>query len=415
MVVARLLGPAGTGAYGVVLAMLAVMTVVSGLGVGTGAVYRVSGRRWSAAHAARQVQVAALALGLVGVALGLTVATIARGSAFQGVDFGTLAIGLAALPFALSWAFGSSVSIAQDRYEQAALATVTQAVGSLVLVAALAPGYGVRGAVVGFSASHALTALWVVLVGIRRTGYAEGWLRQAPSEIWSAIRFGLKASLTVVLSVVNQRVDLIILNAFAPQATVGHYSVALSLTALQLLLPSSIGMVVFPRVSSLAQAEATEDRDLVVSKSVKHAILVSIGGAIAMAGALLAVPLVFGSDFRPAVFLGWILIPGTAALGLSSVLAATIVGSGRPGYLLRAAALVTPVTLVLYFLLISQFEATGAAVASTASYMMTLVLVWRYFRRVTGIQGVRTLLPGLAELADYRELLDAARARVQAR
>jgi O-antigen/teichoic acid export membrane protein len=415
VVVARLLGPAGTGAYGVVLAIFAVTTVVSGLGVGTGAVYRVSSRRWSEANAIRQVQMAALALGLVGAGLGLVVARLARGSAFQGVDLGTVAIGLAALPFALSWSFGSSVSIALDRYEHAALATVSQAVGGLALIAALAPAYGVRGAVVGMSASHALTALWLAAVSIRRSSRVEGWLRQAPFEILSASRFGIKASLTNVLSVVNQRVDLIVLNAFALQTTVGHYSVALSLTALQMLLPRSIGFVVLPRVSSLAGGDASEDRALVVSKSVKHAILVAVGGAIAMACALLAVPLVFGSDFRPAVLLGWILIPGTAALGLASVLAATIVGSGRPGYLLRAAAIVTPVTLVLYVLLISQFEAVGAAVASTLSYTMTLVLVWQYFRRVTGIHGLRTLLPGLAELADYRELLGAARARVRAR
>jgi O-antigen/teichoic acid export membrane protein len=408
VVVARVLGPDGTGAYGVVLATFSLMTVLADLGVSTGAAYRISGRAWPAARAVRQVQIGALVLGVAGAGVALVVATVARDSAFKGVGIGTLAIGLAGLPFALSWIFGSFVALAQDRYERAALPTVTQGLANLALVAVLSPVHGVRGAVVALTVSHALTAAWLAIVGIMGAPRAKGWLAQTPFEIWAAIRFGVKASVTTVLGVVNQRFDLLILNAYAVPAEVGNYSVALSLTALQMLLPMSIGTVVLPRVSSLAGLDAGDHETLVISKSVKHAVVVSTASAIAMAFVLLAVPAVFGGDFQPAVALGWILVPGTAAYGVAYVLAATIVGKGRPGHVLRAMLIVTPATIALYFALIPPFGATGAATASSISYSASMVAYWLVFRRLCAIP-LRELLPGRAEIDDYRAL--AARVR----
>src|SRR6266508_2685763 len=124
-----------------------------------------------------------------------------------------------------------------------------------------------------------------------------------------------------------------------------------------------------------------------------------------MAIAVLAVPLVFGSDFEPSVQLGWILIPGTTAYGIAYAFSAVIIGRGHPGYILRATAIVTPLTLVLYLLLIPNFGATGAAVASTLSYTATSALYWLYFRRVSRISKLSALLPGWAEINDYRLLV----------
>jgi O-antigen/teichoic acid export membrane protein len=174
-----------------------------------------------------------------------------------------------------------------------------------------------------------------------------------------------------------------------------------------------LSRVVIPRISSLGSRAALTEREFVVSKSVKHAVVVSFVAAIGMAAALPAVPYVIGHDFEPTVLLGWILVPGTAAIGVSNVFAATIVGSGRPGYLWRVTAVVTPLTLALYFILIPTFRATGAAVASTISYSATLVLCWFFFRRVSGISDVRTILPGRAEVADYVALIGRARVRVR--
>jgi O-antigen/teichoic acid export membrane protein len=405
VVIGRLEGPDGLGVYAVVVATVAILTIVSSLGIESGALYHVSGNRWRPARAARQLQVAALALGIGGLAIGMAIYGVAKEWLFAGIDASTFLIGLAAIPFALSWLFGSAVALAEERYERSALAPASQAVALVVLITVVTPMKGVPGAITAYTASHALTAGWVAVIAFGQGSRdARGWLRSTPSDLWAASRFGWKLTLSAILATLNRRADLLILNASASHAAVGWYGVALSVTELQLLLPSSLSRVVVPRVSSLDSAGADPERSFVIAKSVRHGVVVSVVGAGLMAVGLLFVPLVFGSSFEPAVALGWILVPGVAAYGLSSVFSATIVGSGHPGYLLRAAVIVTPVTLVLYLALIPPFEATGAAVASTISYCGTLVLVWLYFRRASGVYGVHPLLPGRAEIFDYLHL-----------
>jgi O-antigen/teichoic acid export membrane protein len=213
--------------------------------------------------------------------------------------------------------------------------------------------------------------------------------------------------LTAILSLLNQRADLLIVNAFAAPAIVGQYSIALSLTTLQLLVPYALSRLVIPRVSSLHASDSQSDHQPIIVKSIRHGVFISTAAAIAMAAGLLAVPYVFGSGFQDAVTLGWILVPGTAALGLANVLGATITGSGKPQYLLVTAAIVTPLTFALYLALIPTMKATGGALASTASYGLTLCISWLFFRQVSGITRLGPLVPRVDEISDYWQLTRA--------
>jgi len=406
LVVARILGASGTGEYSVVLATLAGLIVLADLGLDTSALYHVAGRRWTEAHAVRQLQLAAAVFGVIGVGIGLAAGVLFQDSLFHGISLGTLTLGLVALPFALSWTYGSTVAFATDAYEWGSVPWVIQGVVGLALVEVLTRFYGVTGAVAGITLSHVIVAVLVGVRGFRRTrGEVDRWLAGTFSSLRMAVGFGYKANLTKVMAVVNQRADLLILNAYAAHAVVGQYGVALALTALQVLVPSSLSRAVVPRISSLGGADSPDERAELTRKSVKHGILISILTGIAMTVALLAVPIVFGSDFEPSVRLGWILIPGTTAYGIAYAFSAVIVGRGHPGHILHATAIVTPLTLLLYLLLIPSFGATGAAVASTLSYTGTFALYWFYFRRVSGISDVSALLPGREEIDDYRMLL----------
>jgi stage V sporulation protein B len=414
VVIARVLGPSGTGVYNVVVATVAILTVIFAVGLDIGTTYFVGGRRWNSGNAARQLQLAALSLGLLALSIGWGAAVVLHDHLFAGINTETLLIGLAAIPLSLSWLYGSALRLAQERYESSALAAVSQALLTLALVALLAPASGVHGAVVAFTVANAFTATWVAVLAVADVREeASRWVQRMIPELAVAIRFGVKVNLAAVLALLNRRADLLILNAYASHASVGQYGVALSLTELQTLLPYSLARVLVPRLSSLSTEDAPAERSFVLVKSVRHGIVISVLSGFGMAVSLLLVPFVFGRAFDASVRLGWILVPGAAAYGLATIFSAILVGSGRPGFVLRAAVIVTPATFVLYFALIPTFGATGAAIASTISYCSTLVVCWLYFRRVA-TSRLRILLPGRDEIADYRALLVLARLRLRA-
>lgn len=410
VVVARALGPAGAGDFNVVMTLFLTLTTLSGLGLTFGASYYVSNLRWRGSDALRQLQLAALALGAVGALAGLGVVVLASDSAFRGISQSTVAIALAALPFALSWSFTGYVALGLDRYRMYVVGAAVQSFGSVALAAVLAPTIGLDGAVAAATLANVAGSLVPLAYGFRQLPAASrGWLRRMGGDVGRAFRFGVRPYFAVSLQFFNLRLDVFVLNAVAASATVGHYSVAVSLTQLSALLPRALSSVVLPRVASLDAAADHEQRHMVTVKSIRHTVLIVSVTAGALLVLVLAVPLIYGAAFSPAVALGLILIPGVTALGVSANLASIVTGRGRPDYPLYVALIVTPATVALYLVSVPLAGAVGAAVASTISYLSTLVLMLAYFRRATGIPISRGLLPDRAELEDYRALVTRVR------
>lgn len=401
IVVARLLGPEGTGPFTVLLSLVLLLTAASTLGIETGASYHVSGRRWRASDALRQCQLAALALGLVGGLVGGGVALATSGSAFRGISALDITLALCALPAALSWTYVAAIVLALERYASYAVAISSQGLTLMLFVAVLTPLFGLTGALVAVLASNVIPAVGLLLWARARLPRAEpGWIARSRRDLGAASSFGVRAYLTNLLSYLNQRADLFILNASAAGAAVGYYSIALSVTALGLLLPRALSAVSMPRIAAL-DAEAADGET--VDRSTRHAVLLALLSTALLAAVLPLVPLIYGPDFDESIALGYILLPGIGLLGVGNVLAATIVGKGRPEYSLYTVLVVTPPTLFLYFVLVPALGADGAALASTLSYSAIFALLLMYYRRVAP-GPLRQLAPGREELADYAAL-----------
>jgi len=415
ILVARLLGPGGTGAYAIAQTLILLLTVATTLGVEHGIAYYVSTRRWEAAAAYRSSQRVALVSGVAGALLAL-LARLVVPSAFDGLSVEVTVAAAAALPFALAWFYATYVALAVDRYEAYALPPALQSTLALLLVGALAALDGVRGAVIGFSAAHLLTAVavWASARRVLLPPPAAPHDAAPPGPLRRAIRFGVKGYASNALQMLNYRLDVFVLASVATAADVGHYAVAVAVTGVMWLLPGAISEVLFPRIASLGAREDAHGEQLrafVEAKSLRHTVVIVLASSAVLALALvtLVVP-VYGEDFRAAVGLGLILLPGVALIGLSGPLSASFVGRGHPGYSLAIALVTTPLTIALYLLLIPALDATGAALASTISYATTFVLAAVFNRRVTRTPVLPRLVPTRSELADYRALAPAIRA-----
>jgi O-antigen/teichoic acid export membrane protein len=410
VVVARMLGPSGAGGYAVAQSLIALLAVATTLGVEHGIAYYVSSGRWAARSARRAAQRVALVSGVVGAGLGVLARLIVP-SAFGGLSVATTAVAAAALPFVLSWFYFTYIALAIDRYEAYALAPATQSVVALVLIAVLGALFGLSGVVVAVTLGHVAAALAVAVIARRtfsRRGVEDAEPPAEPGALRRAIRFGIKGYASNALQFVNYRLDVFILAGVASAAAVGRYAVAISITSIVLLLPRALADVLFPRVAALsarADGSGEEARARVETKSLRHLVVVVLASSavVALVLLVLVVP-VYGAAFRPAVELGLILLPGTALVGLSGMLASSIVGRGHPGGSLVITAVTTPVTIALYAVLIPPFHAVGAALASSVSYGLAFVLSVMVYRHVGGERVLSRLMPTRSELEDYRAI-----------
>lgn len=414
LVLARILGPAGAGVYAIALSLLLGLMTLSTLGLQTGISYYVAAGTWSPRQAFAETQWAALVFGVVAIGVGLGLKFVA-GPAFRGLDVPLVLLTVSAVPFALSWTYASSVALAIDHYELYAVAQAAQSVVGLVASPVLAAIYGESGAIIGLTASNAVAAVvtfvWSIRVLLRAT--PPSGHRHEPGLLRRAIGFGLQTHVSNVLSFVNYRLDLFVLNAVASAATVGQYSIAVSVMSAVWLLPRALSTVVIPRVARLRGTRADDDaayQDMVETKSIRHTTLLVVVSSLALAVLLVALVLLFyGPEFRPSIELGLILLPGTALLGIAGTVAAIIVARGRPDYTLWGALIATPPTILLYLVVVPAFDAVGAAIASTTSYAFVFFLTAYFYRRATRKSVWPVILPTRGEVDDYARLLAAAR------
>jgi O-antigen/teichoic acid export membrane protein len=88
-------------------------------------------------------------------------------------------------------------------------------------------------------------------------------------------------------------------------------------------------------------------------------------------------PLIFGQDFKPAVELAWILLPGFIAHGYATIVDAGMVGMRTPwvGNLSQGAGALVTASLLPF--LLPAYEAKGAAIVSSLAYTVSAgVALW---------------------------------------
>jgi stage V sporulation protein B len=405
---ARLLGPHGWGGFYVAQSLVAVLLATSTLGVEHGIAYFVSSGRWDARRAFDTAVKLAAATGSLGAAIAVGVRVLAPG-AFAGLPLWPTSVAAVALPFALVWLYASYVALATDRYELWMAMPALQAVLTLLLSVGGAILFQRDGAIAGTTLATFLVALTATVWARRRlspsSSHESGSLRRAVS-------FGIKGYLANALQLLNYRLDIFILSAFVSAASVGRYSLAVAVTSLMWVLPRALSDVLFPRVARLSAGDESSTREMVERKGLRHVSLIVLvtAGGLAASLELLVVP-IFGASYTQTVNLGLILLPGAAAIGIASVLGATVVGRGKPIYSLYGALVTTPLTIALYATLIPWLKADGAALASTLSYLTGFVLLSWFYRRTTGRRVLPLLIPTSAELSDLRAIPHAVLGR----
>ena len=193
--------------------------------------------------------------------------------------------------------------------------------------------------------------------------------------------YGARVLLSNTPQIVNVSLDQLILSAIPSVSLdeLGNYAVAASVTWLVLPFSVAFGSVAFPR---LAAASGEPERRRTEFLALTGALVVaSIGVAALDLLAAPVVPRLFGSGFREAVPVLWLLSPGAVFLAMNRVLSDILRGRGRPFAVALGEGLGALVTVALLLLLIPTYGIRAAAVASSVAYAVVFGALWQSLRR----------------------------------
>lgn len=399
LLLARVLGAGGLGAYANAMAWLQVLLIPAVLGMNQLLVREIAGAQAGDGreHPARLI---AWADRLV---LGSSL-LLAAGAAWlawllwyetQPVLVWTLWTVLPALPF---WAL--------TRLRQAALRgfhrvlsgqlpeLVVRPTLHLVMLAALflLVGTFTPVAAVGLYVGATVVAFLVGEVLLRRVGVGSDRTPPAVEQRRTWLRAALPLTLVGGLQVLNARTGILLLGIFGEPAEVGIYSVANRWAELITYLLTAVNVVVGPSFARLYRQGDVRGLQRLAVRSARMVLLFSVLAALPLMLFGEAFLLPFGREF----------VAGDAALSILSVGRLVNAAAGSCGVLLlmtaneeaalKGTALGAVLSVTLSVALIPRWGAVGAAIASTASMAAWNVSLAISVRREIGISSTAFVL-----------------------
>ncbi len=376
IVLARGLGDDGLGTYSLFFLTVLVASGVGSLGVGLSNVYFLN------KQAIRFEE-------LLGGSLFLFLATSAIVSVVVvaiGILFGPEALVsgrafwlyTAAIPALIAYLFLTSFLHGESRFLALSVLASLQGLASITAAAALwASGQlDMFGAIAAWVAGFVLAdVLALGLIGLRHLNWRLV-LRPPWGVLKEQVRYGSQGQLANLAQLFNYRLDQYLVAAFVTRAGVGHYTVAVGLAESIWWISSAISMALLPRLTAMAATDAEELTPIVC----RNTVIVSAGASVAlMAISPLAISIVFGNDFSPAVTPLLLLMPGIIAASATRILASYLFSQGKIIYNTYATLLALAVTLILDLTLIPFFEVNGAAIASSVAYIVALAATLRWY------------------------------------
>jgi O-antigen/teichoic acid export membrane protein len=214
----------------------------------------------------------------------------------------------------------------------------------------------------------------------------------------SSVRFGLKSYLQNLFGALNYRLDIYLLAFFLAPEQVAYYAIAVSVVEVAWYIPNTVGLVLFPRLTSAPFGEIHAITARVCRSTVAATLVITV--LIGMAGWLL-VPVIYGEAYHASVTPLLILMPGVVFMAIYKVLTRNFTSRDRQQVSILGAFLAMLSNVGLNLIFIPLWGVAGAAFSSTLSYSLAGILLLVFFIRETGLSLSEILLPRPSELAGH--------------
>ncbi len=393
VLVGRSLGPAGKGEYTVATTAGALFTTLLTSGIPAVISYFLGGRRAPQPAVVKTAVLLAGALSPIALGTGVMLDRTGWCAWVFGVPHLTDAmwVVLLGLPLAFAGMFLQFVMLAQGR---SILFGALPGAGTLVQVLLVA-GWVWRGTLTPFRAAAALVAsqsLTAAALLVYQERQVRWW--RAPLVSLTLGRemahYGVLTHFGNLAHFLLLRTDVFLLGVLSGLPAVGVYSVAYGVAELLLLLPQRFGVLYLPRVAAQEPGHQADE----VRQS---CFVVFVGTVVAAAALSVAAPpairWMYGAAFAGSAEPFQLLLPGVCATAVSAVLGAFLSGAGRLWVTAGAGLAAWSLNVALNLVLIPRYGASGAAVASSVTYILEAVLLAGGTARLIRVRPLDLLAP----------------------
>ena len=396
IIIARVLGPSGKGAYTLIILVPTLLATFGTLGIGVANLYFVGKRKYKIADITSNSVVLASGLGILFAASFLAYFYYFHPSFLKGADPICVLIATLVLPFSLLTAYFSHILLGEQKINKRNLTILVQSISFLALLLFfLFIEQSVLSTIMAWVFATIVTTITSILIVRKLTPIRLSFHFPLFKD---SVKFGVQGYLGLVISFLVYRVDMFMVNFFMSITFVGYYSVAVGLAETLWFFPGAVGMVILSRTPRSSSEDANESTPRICRNTIFLTLLAAV---LLFVFGKTIINLFFGASFLPALKPMWILLPGIVAVSINKVLCNELIGRGKPIIGTIAAVVSLIINIPLNLLLIPVWGISGAAFASTVSYSVCTVVPLIAFMRISQNSLFDTLIIKPQDLKIY--------------
>jgi len=389
IVLARWLGAADLGLYTMVITIQGIATFVASIGIPlalTKYVAEYKDRRDKLFEITSAAFIGSIILGLVVGALLYTLSGTLAGLFHMPELASLLRILAFALPFAsiLETLLGLFNGLRQMR-TYAYIIVLRSFLMTFFIVTFVWLGFGVEGAVWGIVLSVVGGCIFGLYPSRRFLHINLHGLLQGVKRL---VSFGSQVFVADALGLVLAYTDIMLIGYFLSAEDVGYYGIAISASALFLLIPHAIQRITYPATSEYWSQNKHQSLSIMIDKSMKYSacILLPLGLGVGFFSKELITG-IFGQEFIYAALPLCVLLIGRVIRGSTIVpVGASFAGVGRPDIPLKLSGISAGANVGLNILLIPPFGILGAAIATTTSLLLGATIGLSLFSKILKVR-----------------------------
>lgn len=237
------------------------------------------------------------------------------------------------------------------------------------------------------------------------------YLRQHDTDAGRLVRpqlaFGLKASSSALVWLLNSRIDVFIIMSFLGLRALGIYSVGLGLAELMWQLRSALATSAFGRICT----EPREQAAALAAKCTRHTFVLSACvGAVLFAIGPRLITLIYGQPFAQAGDVLRVVLLGSVAYASMPFLGTFFAQQlGRPGIMTTLGSISMVICAAIAILTIHRLGIVAGALGTMLSYLTAFAAAVYLFVRLTGLPLRKLFLFDTQDWQEYRNLFEGVK------
>ncbi len=198
------------------------------------------------------------------------------------------------------------------------------------------------------------------------------------------LSLGVIYALSLLISMLNYKIDVILLENYSTSYQLGVYSKGTSIVQYLWQIPALFSTIIFAR-----SANSRDDMSfsLKVCQLLRLSLIViSLVSLVLILLSKYVILILFGEKFLDSVIVMQILLPGVVLLTVFKVMNMDLAGKGKPWIAMQSMIVPLIFNVLLNLYLIPIYGSVGAAIASLITYSMASFFFLHFYSKETGIK-----------------------------